>query len=67
MKTVFVEAGSDLDLIPAVEKNINALKNYKKIGLISTIQHTISLTKVKKYLKSKGKQIYIGKGSKNCK
>lgn len=67
MKTVFIEASSDLDLIPAVEKNINSLRNYKKIGLISTIQHTVSLKEVEKYLKSKGKQIYIGKGSKNCK
>lgn len=67
MRTLFIESASDVDLIPAIEKNINALKNYKKIGIVSTIQHAPFLKDVEEYLKSKGKQIYLGKGSQNCK
>jgi len=67
MKTVFIEAKSNIDLIPAIKENFRFLKDYKKIGLLSSIQHVTSIKDVEKYLKSKGKQVFIGKGSLNCK
>lgn len=66
MKVKFIEAISDQDILPAVKNNISKIK-YKKIGLISPIQHAIHLKEVKKYLEEIGKQVYIVKGSSNAK
>jgi len=67
MKVKFIEVISDKKLVPAVKANLKSLNEYKKIGLISSIQHAIHLKDVKEYLESKGKKIYLSKGSSNCK
>lgn len=66
MDVKFIEAVSNQDILPAIRQNSSKIK-YKKIGLVSPIQHVITLKKIKKYLEEEGKQIYMVKGSSNCK
>lgn len=60
MKTLFIEARSDVDILPVIRK---ALPRESKIGLITTVQHIGELSKAKKFLESKGKKVFIGKGT----
>jgi len=53
----FIEA----DPIPILEKEFEKLKDYKKIGLITSIQFVHSIPKVKKYLEKKGKKVIAHK------
>ncbi|VVB66740.1 2-(3-amino-3-carboxypropyl)histidine synthase [Candidatus Gugararchaeum adminiculabundum] len=38
------------------------LKDYKKIGLATTVQHLHQLKEIKKILEAAGKQVFVGKG-----
>lgn len=51
----------DINPLPILEKNIEKI-NYKRIGLITTLQFVDSLEKVKEFLESKGKIVEVGKG-----
>jgi 2-(3-amino-3-carboxypropyl)histidine synthase len=52
MKTLFIEAKSTADILPAVSKAVKLLP--KKVGLVSTIQHKHKLAEAKKLLESRG-------------
>jgi len=58
---VFIEARSNIDVIPAVEAAIPLLKA-KKIGLITTVQHVHKLDEVCRFLNENGKECIIGRG-----
>jgi len=61
MKTLFLPAKAKINVLPVVEKALNKeLKNYKKIGLVTNIQHVHELEKIKEKLESVGKTIEIG-------
>ncbi len=59
---VFIEARSNIDVIPAVEKALPLLKT-NKIGVITNVQHVHKLKQVCAFLKEKGKVCVIGKSS----
>jgi len=58
---VFIEARSNVDVVPAVMKAIPLLKN-GKVGLITTVQHVHKLDEVCAVLKEHGKECVIGTG-----
>jgi 2-(3-amino-3-carboxypropyl)histidine synthase len=58
---MFVEAHSNLDVIPAVKKAIKLLA--KKVGLITTSQHIHKLTEVRNYLEQQGFETEVGEAS----
>ncbi len=58
---IFIEARSNIDVIPAVEMALHLLKK-EKIGLITTVQHIHKLEEVSRFLRDNGKKSVIGKG-----
>ncbi len=52
MKVIFVEAKANLDIIPAIEKNLKELKKYSKLGLATTIQFAEQLPAVQEFLET---------------
>ena len=62
MKIIHINAEIKEDVLPAVEKSIAKLP--VKIGLLTTVQHISQIGKVKGFLESKGKKVFIAKGKK---
>jgi len=61
MKTLFLPAKAKVNVMPVVDKALsNELKNFKKIGLVTNIQHVHELEKVKERLEAAGKKVEIG-------
>jgi 2-(3-amino-3-carboxypropyl)histidine synthase len=60
MKVLFVQAKANKDAVEALNKSIKYISE-KKIGLITTVQFAEQLTKLKRFLESKGKVAIIGK------
>ncbi len=58
---VFIEARSNVDVIPAVKAALPLLKT-SRIGVVTTVQHIHKLEEVTKFLKENGKEAIIGKG-----
>ena len=58
---VFIEARSDIDIVPAVRKAFPLLRS-KRIGLITTVQHVHKLEEACKVIREHGKECIIGKG-----
>ncbi|MCZ7356448.1 MAG: diphthamide biosynthesis enzyme Dph2 [Candidatus Methanoperedens sp.] len=58
---VFIEARSNIDVLPAVMAALPLLKAYR-IGLITTVQHVHKLEDACRVLKEHGKECIIGKG-----
>ncbi len=58
---VFIEARSNMDVIPAVKSALPVLKT-TRIGIITTVQHIHKLEEVSKFLKENGKEAIIEKG-----
>ncbi len=58
---VFIEARSNIDVMPAVGAALPLLKA-SKIGLVTTVQHVHRLDEVCRFLKEHGKNCVIGKG-----
>jgi 2-(3-amino-3-carboxypropyl)histidine synthase len=54
----------DLDPIPILKKEIDKLKKFKKIGVVTSIQFVKSLEKVEDFLKKNNKEVYIYKSLK---
>ncbi len=52
------EIDAPLDLLP---ESLEIIKDYKKIGLVTTIQHTHQLEKVKAFYEKNGHEVIIGK------
>lgn len=59
---VFIEARSNVDVVPAVSNAIPLLKT-GRIGLITTVQHVHKLDEVCTVLKKHGKKCVIGRGN----
>lgn len=60
----FVEAFSNIDVKPILKNSIEILKDYSKIGLVTTTQHLHLLNEIKDYLEDNGKEVVLG-SSKN--
>ncbi|MCS7113119.1 MAG: diphthamide biosynthesis enzyme Dph2 [Nitrososphaerota archaeon] len=60
-RVLYVEVRSDLDVKQAVSKAMSILKGYRKIGLVTIVQHIGKLMEAKRILEEYGKIVYIGK------
>ena len=58
MKTLFIEAKSKAEIMPAVKKAVKLLP--KNIGLVTTIQHKHLMDKAKDFLVKKGFNVFTG-------
>ncbi len=58
---VYWEYFLDVDPLPALEKEFDKLKDYKRIGLITSLQFVKTIPIVKKYLEKKGKKVFVHK------
>lgn len=50
----------DADL-SILQKSLNELKDYKNIGIVTTVQHIQQLDSIKEFYEKNGKVVYIGK------
>ena len=64
MKTLFIEARSDVNVLAAVKKNLVQLKTFKKLGVFTTVQHVGQLSAVESFLKSQGITVFSKKSLK---
>ncbi|NJE45839.1 diphthamide biosynthesis enzyme Dph2 [Thermococcus sp. GR7] len=61
--TIFVPAFAKVDVLPALEKNLDEIKKLgRKIALVTTAQHIHQLEKAKEFLESAGFEVLIGAG-----
>lgn len=60
----FVEAYSNIDIKPILKASLEKLKDYTKIGLVTTTQHLNRLNEIKDFLEDNGKEVVLG-SSKN--
>ncbi|MEM2906350.1 MAG: diphthamide biosynthesis enzyme Dph2 [Candidatus Bathyarchaeia archaeon] len=67
VKVLYVEARSNIDLIPAAEKSLPLLEPYRRIGLLTTVQHAHRLAEAKRLLESRGKEVHVSRGSERVK
>ena len=58
--TIFVEAYAKIDLKNALEKCLDALKDYSKVALVTTTQHLHLLNEIRDYLEDNGKEVVLG-------
>ncbi|MFQ5758204.1 MAG: diphthamide biosynthesis enzyme Dph2 [Candidatus Bathyarchaeia archaeon] len=58
--TIYIEARAKADVKEAVEKAIPHLKNWKNIGLVTTVQHIHKLNEAKDQLLRAGKMVMVG-------
>jgi 2-(3-amino-3-carboxypropyl)histidine synthase len=58
--TVYIEVKSSVSVKPAVKKALILLKRWKKIGLVTTIQHVDKLDEARTMLLEAGKSVKIG-------
>ncbi len=58
---IFIEARSNIDVIPAVKKALPLFRK-DRIGLITTVQHVHKLGEVSLFLRENGKESVIGRG-----
>ena len=59
--TVFIEAFSKIDVKKDLEKSLQHLKDYSKIGLVTTTQHLHLLNEIRDFYEDNGKEVILGK------
>lgn len=60
MKTLFIPCYSKKDPLPVVRKALKKLKDYERIGLITTAQHVNQLKRIRDFLLEENKKAVIG-------
>ena len=61
--TIFVPAFAKVDVIPALERNLDEIKKLgERIALVTTAQHIHQLGKAKAFLEGKDFEVLVGKG-----
>ena len=58
--TLFIEAFANVDLKIGLEKTLEELKDYSKVGLVTTTQHLHMLNEIKDFLEDNGKEVILG-------
>lgn len=58
--TLFIEAYSKIDIKKDLEKSLEHLKDYSRIGLVTTTQHLHLLNETKDFLEDNGKEVILG-------
>lgn len=64
MRSVYVELKDRVDLVPCLKNSLNALRDFKRIGLLTTIQHVHGLKSAQVFLEENGKQVLLAKSDK---
>lgn len=57
--TLFIEAFSKIDIRKSLEKSLEELKSYSRIGLVTTTQHLHLLAETKDWLEDNGKEVIL--------
>ena len=61
--TLFVPAFAKVDVIPALERNLDEIRKLgRRIALVTTAQHIHQLERAKAFLEEKGFEVLIGEG-----
>lgn len=60
---LFIEAYSKIDIDNVIKKSLSFLEKYKKIGVVTTIQHLPLLNQIKDFLIQNGKEVMIKEGA----
>ena len=61
--TIFVPAFAKVDVVPALEKNIEEIRKLgKRIALVTTAQHIHQLDRAKEFLEKEGFEVAVGRG-----
>ncbi len=61
--TIFVPAFAKVDVLPALEKNLEEIRKLgRRIALVTTAQHIHHLERAKEFLEKNGFEVLIGKG-----
>ena len=58
--TLFIEAFAEIDIKNSLNKCLEELKNYSRIGLVTTTQHLHMLNEIKDFLEDNGKEVILG-------
>ena len=58
--TLFIEAFSKIDIKKDLEKSLDYLKDYSRIGLVTTTQHLHLLSEIKDFLEDNKKEVVLG-------
>ncbi|MEM4520390.1 MAG: diphthamide biosynthesis enzyme Dph2 [Candidatus Bathyarchaeia archaeon] len=58
---IYVEAKAIVNVSDVVEKSLEHLRGWSKIGLATTVQHAHSMDEAVKVLENAGKRIYVGR------
>ena len=58
--TLFIEAFSNVDIKKSLEKSLEELKDYSRLGLVTTTQHLHLLAEIKDFLEDNGKEVILG-------
>lgn len=58
--TLFIEAFSQIDVKKDLKKCLEELKDYSRVGLVTTTQHLHLLNEIKDYLEDNGKEVILG-------
>lgn len=66
VNTVFIPCYSNTDPLPSVRKVLDLIGEYKRIGIISTVQHSDKLERVREFLEKNGKKAVIGGNVLGC-
>jgi len=61
LPVVFWEYFIDVNPVPALVKELSKLKDYKNIGLVTSIQFVKAIPSVKKFLETHGKKVFVYK------
>ncbi|OYT42800.1 MAG: diphthamide biosynthesis enzyme Dph2 [Candidatus Aenigmarchaeota archaeon ex4484_224] len=64
LPVIYWEYFYDVDPIPILEKDFEKIKNFKKIGIVGSLQYIKAIPKVKEFLKKKGIEVYTKKTEK---
>lgn len=58
--TLFIEAFSQIDVKKDLKKCLDEIKDYSRVGLVTTTQHLHLLNEIKDYLEDNGKEVILG-------
>ena len=61
--TIYFEAHAKIPVERSVRRAIDILKPWRRIGLVTTVQHVENLEAARRILSSAGKEVYVGKAS----
>ena len=60
---LFIEAYSKIDIDNVLNKSLPFLENYKKIGVVTTIQHLPLINQISDFLAGSGKEVVMKEGA----